>query len=101
MNEYLLKTNFCYIICKIFYIIDFSDMDEDNKDTEFNNIVKIFFANFFTFLHYYIENNEYHSLLICSHYILKGILKLPLSYSPDVFKVYAKCAKIIILFCEH
>ena len=95
MNEYLLKTNFCYIICKIFYIIDFSDIDEDNKDTEFNNIVKIFFANFFTFLHYYIENNEYHSLLICSHYILKGILKLPLSYSPDVFKVYAKCAKII------
>ena len=95
MNEYLLKTNFCYIICKLFYITDFSEFEEDKEDIEFNNLIKIFISNFFTFLHYFIENNEYHSLILFSHYILKGILKIPLSYSPDVLKVYAKCAKII------
>ena len=95
LNEYLLKTNFCYIICKIFYIIDFSEIDEEKEDIEFNNNEKIFFHNFFHFLHYFIENNEYHSLIVCSHYILKGILKIPLNYSPEVLKIYAKCAKII------
>ena len=96
MNAYLLKSNFCYIICKIFYITDFIEFEEDNKDdTEFHNLIKIFFSNFFSFLHYFIENNEYHSLILFSHYILKGILRMPLSYSPDVFKIYAKCAKII------
>ena len=95
MNEYLLKSNFCYIICKLFYITDFSEFEDEKDDTEFQNLIKIFFANFFSFLHYYIDNNEYHSLILFSHYILKGILKMPLIYSPDVFKVYAKCAKTI------
>ena len=95
MNEYLLKSNFCYIICKLFYITDFSEFEEEKDDTEFQNLIKIFFVNFFTFLHYFIDNNEYHSLVLFSHYILKGILKMPLVYSPDVLKVYAKCAKTI------
>ena len=95
MNEYFLKTNFCYIICKLFYITDFTEFEDEKEDSEFNNIIKIFFSNFFTFLHYFIENNEYHSLILFSHYILKGILKMPLSYSNEVFKVYAKCAKTI------
>ena len=76
MNEYLLKSNFCYIICKLFYITDFSEFEDDKEDLEFNDLLKIFFSNFFTFLHYFIENNEYHSLILFSHYILKGILKL-------------------------
>ena len=95
MNEYLLKTNFCYILCKLFYITDFTEFEEDKDDQEFNNLLKVFFSNLFNFLHYYIENNEYHSLILFSHYIIKGILKIPLTYSPDILKVYAKCAKTI------
>jgi hypothetical protein len=95
MNEYLLKSNFCYILCKLFYITDFSEFEDDKDDLEFRELLKIFYSNFFTFLQYYIENNEFHSLILFSHYILKGILKLPLSFSPDVLKIYAKCAKTI------
>ena len=95
MNEYLLKSNFCYIICKLFYVTDFSEFEDEKDDQEFSELLKLFFSNFFTFLQYYIENNEFHSLILFSHYVLKGILKLPLSFSPDVLKIYAKCAKTI------
>ena len=80
INAYLLKSNFCFIICKIFYVIDFNELEEEKQDSEFNNIIKLFFSNFFLFLHYFIENNEYHSLIIMSHYILQGILKIPITY---------------------
>ena len=95
INAFLLKSNFCFIICKIFYIIDFNELDEEKEDSEFNNIIKIFFSNFFLFLYYFIENNEFHALILCSHYILQGILKIPVLYTADIFKIYAKCSKLI------
>jgi len=95
INPYILKSNFCFILCKIFYVIDFSELDEEKEESEFNNIIKIFFSNFFSFLHYFVENNEFHALILCSHYILMGILKIPVSYATDVFKIYTKCSKLI------
>ena len=96
INPYLLKSNYCFILFRIFYVIDFNEIeDEENQDSEINNFIKIFFGNFFMFLHYFVENNEYHALILCSHYILMGILKIPVSYTTDIFKIYTKCSKLI------
>ena len=95
INHYLLNSNFCFILCRLFYIIDFNELDEEKQNVEFNNLVKTFISNFFSFLHSYIENNEYHSLLLCSHYILQAIIKMPILYSSEIFKIYAKAAKYI------
>ena len=96
INACILKSNYCFILCRIFYIIDFNEFEEEEKeDFELNNSIKNFFSNFFVFLHYFVENNEYHALILISHYILMGILKMPISYTIDIFKIYTKCAKLI------
>ena len=96
INSYILKSNFCFILCRIFYVIDFNELNEEEKqDFELVNLIKLFFSNFFVFLHYFTENNEFHSLILCSHYILTGILKMPVLYTTDIFKIYTKCSKLI------
>ena len=95
LNPYLLKSNYCFILCRLFFVIDFSELEEEKLDSEFKNIIKMFISNFFNFLHYFIEKNEFHALILCSYYILKAILKIPINYAVDVFKIYAKCAKLI------
>ena len=96
INAFLLKSNYYFMLCRVFYVIDFNELEEDEKqDSELNNLIKIFFSNFFVFLEYFVENNEYHALILCSHYILKGILKIPVSYATDIFKIYTKCSKLI------
>ena len=95
INPYILKSNYLFILCRIFYIVDFNEIEEEKQDSEFGNIIKIFFSNFFLFLHYFIENNEYHAIILTTHYILMGILKMPVSCAPDIFKIYAKASKLI------
>jgi hypothetical protein len=58
INACILKSNYCFILCRIFYIIDFNEFEEEEKeDFELNNSIKNFFSNFFVFLHYFVENN--------------------------------------------
>ena len=95
INPYLLKSNYCFILCRLFYVIDFNELEEEKLDMESKNVIKMFISNFFNFLHYYVEKNEFHALILCSYYILKALLKIPINYAAEVFKLYTKCAKLI------
>ena len=93
IRQYITKTNYFYILCKIFYIIKYNEDDEDQEDQELS---KKLISNIIIFLHYFIEGNEDNALLICSHYILFALLKLPDDYLLDIFKLYAKCTDLIL-----
>ena len=93
MRLYITKSNYFYILCKIFYIINYNEEGEEQEDKE---TLKKLISNIFMFLQYFIEGNEDNALLIYSQYILYALLKLPDDYLVDIFKLYAKCTDIIL-----
>jgi len=93
MRLYISKTNYFYILCKIFYIIKYNEEDEEQEDKD---ALKKLITNIFMFLQYFVEGNEHNALLIYSQYILYALLKLPDDYLVDIFKLYTKCTDIIL-----
>ncbi len=93
MRFYIVKTNYFYILCKVLYIIKYSEEVEEQEDLE---LLKKLITNIFLFLHYFVEGNEDNALLIYSHYILYALLKLPDDYLLDIFKLYTKCTDLIL-----
>ena len=89
----ILKTNYLNIICKLFYIIK---IKEENKEQEETELLKKLISNIFNFLFFFVDENEDNATLICSHYILKALIKLPDSYLLIIFKLYAKCFDLIV-----
>ena len=93
MRYSVLKTNFLNILFKIFYIIPIAKNNFGKEETE---ILTKLISNIFSFLYYFIENNEDNAILICSDYIMNGLLKLPDIYLLSIFTLYANCIDLIL-----
>ena len=93
MRFLILKTNYLNVVCKIFYIIKVNIANNEKEDIE---LVKKLISNIFNFVFYFMEENEDNATLICSHYIMNALIKLPDTYLLIIFKLYAKCFDIIL-----
>ncbi len=86
IRPFLFRTKYFFTISKAFYIIHLDDSNEEHK---------AFIYNYFTFLHYFVENNSDNAYLIFSHYILSAILKIPRSFALDIMRIFEYCSDTI------
>ena len=92
-HPHISKSNFFFTLMKTLYICDLEEKEEENiEDVDLN---KNFISNVFLFLHYFMEKNTGNALLICSHYVVNSLLKLPDIYINEIFRIYINCSDII------
>ena len=92
-HPHISKSNFFFTLMKTLYICDLEEKEEENIEDE--DLNKNFISNVFLFLHYFMEKNTGNALLICSHYVVNSLLKLPDIYINEIFRIYINCSDII------
>ena len=85
-KNFLLTSNYYYIITKIFYILNFKGE---------NNTEKNFISNYMNLLRYFIDKNSDNAGILFSHYIMMGMLKIPKNYVLEIFRLFEHCALLI------
>ena len=92
-HPHISKANFFFTLMKTLYICDLEEKEEENIEDV--DLIKNFMSNVLLFLHYFMDKNSGNALLVCSHYVVNSLLKLPDIYINEIFRIYIKCSDII------
>ena len=85
-KNYLLKNNYYFCITKFLYILNFEGVKTIDK-----NLI----SNYITLIRYFVDKNSDNALIIMSHYIINGMLKIPKDYVLDIFRLFEYCSDLI------